>query len=311
MSEIVISEFMDQAPVDEAAKKFTVLYDPELVDKPADLKANLKNASALVVRNRTQVNKDLLDAAPNLKVIGRLGVGLDNIDLDECKKRQIAVCPATGANDVAVAEWVICSAMMLFRDAFLSGAAMFAGKWPRQQCMGNEIGDKTLGLIGFGGIARETAIRAQALGMRIIAFDPYLPADSLNWQEATRCETLTHLLQQADVISLHVPLTKTTKHLINADAIKHMKKGAIVINAARGGVVDEKALVEALKTGQLKGAALDVFEDEPLSEEAASQFADIANLILTPHIGGVTIESNVRVSAVTMDNVCKVLEAAK
>lgn len=311
MQDIVISEFMDQKAVDEASKKYELLYDPELVDRPDDLKGNLSKARALVVRNRTQVNKELLDSAPNLKVVGRLGVGLDNIDLAECKKRQIIVCPATGANDAAVAEWVICSSMMLFRGAFLSQAQMLAGTWPRQQCMGNEIGDKTLGLVGFGGIAQETALRACALGMHVIAFDPYLPADNSAWREATRCETLTDLLQQADVISLHVPLTETTRHLIDADAIGHMKKGAIVINAARGGVVDEKALVEALKSSKLGGAALDVFEVEPLTEAAASLFADIPNLILTPHIGGVTIESNVRVSGVTMDNVCKVLEAAK
>jgi (S)-sulfolactate dehydrogenase len=311
MSEIVISEFMDQAPVDETAKKYKVLYDPELVDNPDDLKRHLHDAQALVVRNRTQVNKDLLEAAPNLKVVGRLGVGLDNIDLAECKKRRIAVCPATGANDVAVAEWVICSSIMLLRGAFLAQPQMLAGAWPRQQCMGNEIGDKILGLIGFGGIARETARRANCLGMRVVAFDPYLPAENSTWQEVTRCEKLTDLLQQSDVISLHVPLTETTHHLINSETIDHMKTGAMVINAARGGVVDEKALVEALKTGRLGGAALDVFEVEPLDKAAASLFADMPNLILSPHIAGVTIESNVRVSRLTMDNVCAVLEAAK
>ena len=217
---------------------------------------------------------------------------------------------ATG-DDVAVAEWVICSSMMLLRGAFLSRSQMSAGEWPRQQCMGNEIGGKTLGLIGFGGIAQETAMRARALGMRVIAFDPYLPGDNPKWQEATRCGTLNDLLLQADVISLHVPLTETTQHLINGDAINQMKAGAMLINAARGGVVDEKALVEGLRSGKLGGAALDVFEVEPLTKTAASQFADIPNLILTPHIGGVTIESNVRVSGVTMDNVCKVLEAGK
>lgn len=311
MSEIVISEFMDQAPVDETAKKFTVLYDPQLVDKPDDLKTHLSKAQALVVRNRTQVNKALLDAAPHMKVIGRLGVGLDNIDLAECERRQIAVCPATGANDVAVAEWVLCSAMMLFRGAFMAKAQMLAGEWPRQRLMGHETGDKTLGLIGFGGIARETAQRAQALGMRVIAFDPYLPADNVNWQKVIRCAQLTDLLPQADVISLHVPLTKTTQHIIDAAAISQMKAGAMVINGARGGVVDEKALADALRAGKLGGAALDVFETEPLNKTAASLFAGIANLILTPHIAGVTIESNVRVSRVTMDNVCKVLEGSK
>jgi (S)-sulfolactate dehydrogenase len=311
MTEIVISEFMDQAPIDETSKRFSVLYDPELVDKPVALKEHLSKAYALVVRNRTKVDKNLLDAAPNLQVIGRLGVGLDNIDLVECEKRQITVCPATGANDVAVAEWVICCAMILSRRAFLSGSAMLAGEWPRQHCMGNEIGGKTLGLIGFGGIARETATRAKALGMDVIAFDPYLPVDDHKWQEADRCKNLTDLLQHADIISLHVPLTESTKNLITGDVIDQMKEGAIVINAARGGVVVEEALVAGLKTGKIGGAALDVFEVEPLSKAAACQFANIPNLILTPHIGGVTIESNVRVSGVTMDNVCKVLEAAR
>lgn len=311
MAEIVISEFMDQASVDETAKNFEVLYDPELVDRPEDLRSCLGEAQALVVRNRTQVTQDLLDAAPNLKVVGRLGVGLDNIDLAECEKRQITVCPATGANDAAVAEWVICSTMMLFRGAFMAQSQMLAGEWPRQQLMGNETADKALGLIGFGGIARETAKRARDLGMRVAAFDPYLPADDINWQDVVRCETLGELLQQADVISLHVPLTETTKHLIDAEAIDQMRDGAMVINAARGGVVDEKALADALRGGKLAGAALDVFEVEPLTEGAAAMFAGIQNLILTPHIAGVTVESNIRVSGVTMQNVCKVLEASK
>ena len=311
MAEIVISEFMDQASVDETAKKYTVLYDPELVDRPDELRTSLHEAQALVVRNRTQVNRDVLDAAPNLKVVGRLGVGLDNIDLAECEKRQITVCPATGANDAAVAEWVICSTMMLFRGAFLAQSQMLAGEWPRQQLIGNETGDKTLGLIGLGGIARETAQRARDLKMRIAAYDPYLPVDDINWQGVVRCEKIGELLQQADVISLHVPLTDTTRYLIDAEAIRQMKDGAMVINAARGGVVNEQALADALRSGKLAGAALDVFEIEPLSKAAAAMFAGIPNLILTPHIAGVTVESNVRVSGVTMQNVCKVLEASK
>lgn len=311
MAKIVITEFMDQGSVNETSKKFEVLYDPELVDRPDDLKDHLNTAQALVVRNRTQVNQDLLDAAPNLKVVGRLGVGLDNIDLAACEKRQIAVCPATGANDAAVAEWVICSAMMLFRGAFLARSQMLAGKWPRQQLMGNEIAGKTIGLIGFGGIARETAKRAHDLGMKVTAFDPYLTENDSIWEKVTRSSELKELLQQSDVISLHVPLTEATHHLIDADAIDQMRAGAIVINAARGGVVDEPALVNAIKSGKLSGAALDVFEVEPLVEPAASLFADIPNLILTPHIAGVTVESNIRVSRVTMQNVCKVLEGVK
>lgn len=308
MSQIVICEFMDQSVVDETAKNFSTHYDPELVNTAEELKAFLRTAKALIVRNRTQVNKDLLESAPNLKVVGRLGVGLDNIDLAECEKRGIKVCPATGANDVAVAEWVICSILMLFRNAFFARTDMLSGKWPRQQCMGKETQGKTLGLIGYGGIARETAGRARALGMHVFAFDPYLPEDSVNWLEVSRCEALSELLQKSDVISLHVPLTDSTHHLINVDTIHLMKDGAMVINAARGSVVDERALIDGLRSGKLGGAAFDVFETEPLTEEAAALFLQIPNLVLTPHIAGVTVESNTRVSKKTMENVFEVLE---
>ena len=307
MAQIIISEFMDREAVDSATGEYAVHYDPELVDKPAELKAMLQNAEALVVRNRTRVSQDLLDNAPQLKVIGRLGVGLDNIDLEACKQRGVQVCPATGANDAAVAEWVITSAMMLFRGAFFKTSQMMAGKWPRQESMGSETAGKMLGLVGFGGIARETAKRARFLGMKILAYDPYIPADASCWQETLKVEHLNELLEAADVVSLHVPLTKETHHMIDSDAISRMKKEAFLVNAARGGVVDEEELVAAIKTGRLAGAALDVFENEPLTESSAALFDNVPNLVLTPHIAGVTIESNQRVSRVTMQNVIDVL----
>lgn len=311
MGYIVISEFMDQEAVDETAKEYDLHYDPNLVDKPDDLKELLENAHALVVRNRTQVTRELLNAAPNLKVIGRLGVGLDNIDLTACEKRGVAVCPATGANDTAVAEWVVTSVMMLLRGAFLATPQMLAGKWPRHELMGSETAGKILGLIGFGRIARETARLARAMGMEIIAFDPYVAANDNSWQDTMKIEHLSELLHRADVVSLHVPLNDDTYHLIDAEAIARMKKGAVLLNAARGGIVDEKALVAAIKSRQLNGAALDVFETEPLTESAAARFAGVPNLVLTPHIAGVTIESNTRVSKVTMENVCRVLREFK
>jgi (S)-sulfolactate dehydrogenase len=302
---------MDEKYIDETAKGYNVHYDPNLVDNPDELTVFLKNAQALVVRNRTQVNQELLNAAPQLKVVGRLGVGLDNIDLAACDERGIVVCPATGANDASVAEWVITSLMMLLRTAFLATPQMLTGKWPRNQSMGCETAGKILGLIGFGRIARETAKRAQALGMAIIAFDPYVPADDRCWQDTRKIERLSDLLPQADVVSLHVPLSKETHHLIDAEAIARMKPGSILINAARGGVVDEKALVKALKSNLLGGAALDVFETEPLTQSAAALFAGVPNIVLTPHIAGITVESNQRVSQVTMKNVCRVLEESK
>ena len=311
MPDIVISEFMDPDAIEPAARDFDVHYDPQLVEKPAELQDLLKDALGLVVRNRTRVNSDLLDYAPKLKVIGRLGVGLDNIDVKACERRKVKVCPATGANDAAVAEWVIASVMLLLRQAFFCQAQMLTGKWPRNQAMGHETAGKTIGLVGFGRIARETARLAQSLGMTVLAFDPFVPADDPCWKEATRFDKLGEMLPQSDAVSLHVPLTDTTHHLIDADAIAQMKKGAIVINASRGGVLDEKALVDAIGSGRIKGAALDVYETEPLTAKAASRFAGLPNLVLTPHIGGVTVESNQRVSRVTIANVLQVLEAAK
>ena len=311
MPDIVISEFMDVEAVEVAAKDYDVHYDPRLVDEHEQLKGLLTDATGLIVRNRTRVDSELLESAPRLKVVGRLGVGLDNIDLEACKARGVTVCPATGANDAAVAEWVIVSAMLLLRNAFFFRTQMLAGDWPRNEAMGHETAGKTLGLVGFGRIARETARRAQSLGMTVLAFDPYVSSDDPGWKEVVHIEALDDILHQSDVVSLHVPLTGATRHLLNAETMARMKEGAIIINASRGGVLDESALVEAMKSGRIKGAALDVFETEPLTAEAASRFADLPNLVLTPHIGGVTIESNQRVSRVTIANVLKVLEASK
>lgn len=298
MAEIVITEFMDEAAISSVLSGRDVVYDPKLVDQPDKLASLVKDARALIVRNRTQVRGALLDAAGKLEVVGRLGVGLDNIDVEACKARGIAVYPATGANDVSVAEYVITAMLVLLRRAWFASDEVVSGKWPRMSTIGREVQGKTLGLIGLGGIARETASRARALGMDVLAFDPLLPKDHAAWQLA-RSTSLDELIARSDVISLHVPLIASTKRMIGPSQIAAMKRGSIIINAARGGVVDEAAIVDALRSGQLGGAALDVFETEPLDVAAGALFADVPNLILTPHIAGVTEESNVRVSEVT------------
>ena len=307
MSDIVISEFIDEAAIAEVFAGRDVLYDPALVDRPDDLAAALKDCRALLVRNRTQVRGDLLAAAPRLTVVGRLGVGLDNIDLDACAARGIAVRPATGANDLSVAEYVITAALMLLRRAWLSSDRVIAGDWPRMAMIGRELAGKRLGLVGYGAIARLTAARAASLGMTIAAYDPFLPAADPAWAGVERL-SLAALLATSDVVSLHTPLTPETRRMIDGAAIAAMKPGAILINAARGGVVDEAALCAALKAGHLGGAALDVFESEPLDAAAGAAFAGAPNLILSPHIAGVTDESNVRVSAVTARAVVEVLD---
>jgi (S)-sulfolactate dehydrogenase len=302
MPKVVVSEFMDEAAIAAELAGFETVYDPGLVDRPDDLARALQGADALIVRNRTQVRGALLAGAPDLKVVGRLGVGLDNIDVEACKERGIAVYPATGANDGAVAEYVIASAMLLLRGAFGATEKVAAGTWPRNALMGRETGGKRLGLVGFGAIARETARRAAALDMEVCAHDPFVGPDDPAWNPPSGPvghRDLATLIAQSDVLSLHVPLTEGTRALIDDAAIARMPKGAVLINAARGGVVDEAAVVAALRSGHLGGAALDVFDREPLDAQAGAAFAGVPNLILTPHIAGVTQESNVRVSAVT------------
>ena len=306
MPDIVIAEFMDEATVAELARDYDVLYEPDLVERPADLKAALPGARALIVRNRTQVTDDLLAAGESLRVIGRLGVGLDNIDLAACAARGIPVCPATGTNAVSVAEYVIAGILMLRRGAYHASDRVLAGDWPRTELIGQEAAAARLGLVGFGGIARAVAKRALAFDMRIAAHDPFVEDDAPLWQETgVSPQALDPLLAESDVISLHVPLTEETRHLIDAPRLARMRPDALLINSARGGIVDTAALAEALKAGRLGGALLDVFEEEPLPTD--SSLTDVPNLLLTPHIAGVTAESQVRISRATAANVRRVL----
>lgn len=306
---VVISEFMDLPAVEALKVRFDAVYDPQLVDDRPGLASLLADADALVVRNRTQVDAALVAAAPRLKVIGRLGVGLDNIDVAACKARGIEVIPATGANALAVAEYVVCTALVLLRGAYLSSAAVADGEWPRGRLSeGREAAGKTLGIVGFGNIGQLVAGLAQGLGMRAFAADALFAASDPVWSRTgVGRRMLDELLAEADAVTLHVPLTAETRHLMNAERLARMKRGAVLINTARGGVVDEAALAQALSSGQLAGAALDVFEREPLA--AGSPLAGAPNLVLTPHIAGVTQESNQRVSTMIAERVAAFLEA--
>ncbi|CAG9172355.1 (S)-sulfolactate dehydrogenase [Cupriavidus pinatubonensis] len=309
MKRICISEFMDPAAVQALTPGFDVRYEPGWVDQRGALLDALAGADALIVRNRTQVDAALLERTPALRVVGRLGVGLDNIDVAACRDRGIRVIPASGANARSVAEYVVTTAALLLRGAYLGSAEVAGGKWPRARLSeGREALGKTLGLIGFGDIGRQAAALAQAFGMQVVAHDPMLSADDPIWS-ATGVDgmTLDALLAQSDAVSLHVPLVAATRHLMNAKRIGAMKPGAVLINTARGGVVDEAALAGALREGHLGGAALDVFEAEPLP--ADSVLADVPNLVLTPHIGGVTREANARVSMMIAEQVRQTLEA--
>ena len=308
MAKIIITEFIAQSAVNDLAADYDVVYDPALVDQPNRLMELISDAPALIVRNRTQVRGALLEAAASLRVIGRLGVGLDNIDIAACEARGITVCPATGANNVSVAEYVVTTMTTLLRSpAYGVTEAVLAGDWPRTNAIGREGSGKVLGLIGFGAIGRDVARRVTPLGVSVTAYDPFLSVDDPAWAMA-ESRSFDTLIANSDVISVHVPLTQETHHLLDTAAIAKMKKGAIVINAARGGVVDEEALANALKESQLGGAALDVFETEPVTAESGSHLANVPNLILTPHIAGLTDEANLRTSELTAANVRRVLE---
>lgn len=307
MTDIVITEFMDEAAVAMLRARYEVHHDPELFSRPDELAKLVAEVPALIVRNQTQVRGMILEAAGKLRVVGRLGVGLDNIDMEACAAREIRVFPATGANSLSVVEYVIGTAMTLLRGAYFANAAMLAGEFPKTKLIGREIAGKRMGLIGFGAIARDVGRHASALGMEILAYDPYVPADDPAWNGVQRLE-LDGVLAGADVVSLHLPLTPETRGLIGKEAFARMKPDAILINAARGGVMDEAALVAALKGGTLGGAALDVFAEEPLGKAAAQHFAGTPNLILTPHIAGNTVESNGRVSGLVAERVMAALE---
>lgn len=311
MSKVVISEFMDPHAVEAlTAQQFDVVYDKELVNRPDELLALVRDCDALVVRNKTQVRGDLLAAASNLSVVGRLGVGLDNIDVQACNARGIRVIPATGANSVSVAEYTLAGLLLLARGCYLRCSEVAAGKWPRESMLGGEIYGKILGLLGFGGIAREVAVRAKAFGMSVIAHDPFIPDDASVWEQyGVSSVSQNELLSKADAVSIHVPLTDNTRNLLDAERMARMKKGAFVINTSRGGIIDEDDLAQALKSGHLGGAMLDVFFSEPLA--AGSPLADAPNCMLTPHIAGVTRESNTRVSHMIAEKVADALKEIK
>lgn len=301
---ILITEFMDELAVSKLRQKYEVIYDPSLVERQDAILELIGKTRAIIVRNKTLVTKILINKAPNLSCVGRLGVGLDNIDLVACEENNVTVYPAIGANSNSVAEYVICSAMLLLRRAFQKNIEMISGVWPRQESSGLEVRGKTIGLIGYGEIAQRTSVIAKSLGMKVVAFDPYINASSDLWRDTEKL-SLDKLLRVSDVISLHIPLNKETNNLLDEKKLSLVKPSAVLINSARGGILDENALAKALKENRIRGAALDVFSEEPLSEEKAKKFSQLNNIILTPHIAGITEESNERVSQMIADKVEK------
>ncbi|WP_440678412.1 NAD(P)-dependent oxidoreductase [Candidatus Pelagibacter sp. HIMB1611] len=295
MAKILITEFINQDSLNNLNRSFEIKFDEKLWEKKDELKEIIKDYDGLIVRNKTQVNKDILSNANNLKFIGRLGVGLDNIDTEFCKTKNIHVQPATGMNADSVAEYVISSSMSLIKKIPMFHNGTVKGDWPRTTIKSAEINGKCIGIVGFGTIGRKVADYSLKNGLNVLAYDPYIKKLEDN-EKNYKLSTLEDVFKNADIISLHLPLTENTKNLINKTSFSKMQKQPIIINTSRGSVVNENDLINAYDQNLISGFALDVFENEPIKKDLYERITSEINCILTPHISGVTTESNIRVS---------------
>ena len=293
MIKILITEFINDNSLQNLKKNFEVHYDERLWNQAENLIKFIQNFDGLIVRNKTKVTKDLLDNAGNLKFIGRLGVGLDNIDTEYCKNKKIHVQPATGMNADSVVEYVVSSSLSLIKKIPLFNNGTIKGEWPRTKIKSEEINGKTLGLIGYGSIGKKVSKYCSNLGLNIIAHDPYLK-DQTNENNAKFVE-LNQIYEMSDIISLHLPLTDLTKNLINKVSFSNMKQNPIIINTSRGSIINEDDLIDAYNNNLISGFALDVFENEPIQDSLYNKINESMNCILTPHISGITSQSNERV----------------
>ena len=273
-----------------------------------ELRAAIPGYDALIVSSRTKVTAPIIDAGARLRVIGRAGVGLDNIDTDAAKQRNIAVVNSVSGASVAVAEHTIGMMLALARFIPQSDASLKRGEWSKNKFMGVELSGKTLGVVGLGRIGSLVAQRANVFGMRVLAYDPYITPERASEFGATLLESLDEVLAQSDFISIHTPLMPTTRGLIDADEIAKMKQNTRLIFCARGGVVDENALLTALDSGRIAGAALDVFETEPPGENPLLKHPRV---VVTPHLGAMTEEAQTKAAIDVAEQVVAVLEGKR
>ncbi|GAB6180107.1 hypothetical protein JCM14036_14260 [Desulfotomaculum defluvii] len=300
----VVTELIWEEGLEILRELGEVVYDQNLW-KSDNLAEAIKDCDALIVRNQTKVTEELMAQAPNLKVIGRLGVGLDNINVAAAKAKGIPVVFARNANAVSVAEYVFSAMFSFSRPLEKATQDVKQGNWNRKLWTREEIYGKTLGLIGVGEIGARLASRAKAMGMNVLGFDPFLPPYELACTDIGVCMTsLEKVLAESDYVSLHVPLNDKTRNLINKDSLSTMKKTSYIINTARGGVINEEDLYEALKANTIAGAALDVLAKEP---PTGNKLLELDNVILTPHIAGLTEEAQVRTSELVARECIKVL----
>ena len=310
MTKILITEFIDSQSLQNINKKFDVIYKKDAWQNKDFLEREIQKFDGIIVRNKTSLDKKILINASNLKFIGRLGVGLDNIDTEYCKKNNIIVQPATGMNSDSVAEYVVNSSLTLLKKTHIIKEQTLQGKWPRTSIVTKELKGKTLGLIGFGDISKKVLNLVNVFDVSCIAYDPFITSKQMEAENVKKV-SFDEILNLANIISIHVPLNNETKYLFDRQAFIKMKKQPIIINSSRGGVINEKDLIDAYKNKYISGFALDVFENEPVNETFYKNISKDMNCILTPHIAGVTEESNVRVSNFIIDKTNKFFENFK
>ncbi len=280
-------------------------YEPEIPWE--ELLEIIKDYDAIITRSRTPVNKELLERAEKLKVVGRAGVGVDNVDLEECSKRGILVVNAPGANTIGAAEIAMAHLYTVLRRLHLAHEDVMKGNWNRKKFMGEELDGKTVGIVGLGNVGSQVAIRCKAAGANVIAYDPYIPREKGDRLGVELVDTLDELIKRSDVITLHCPLTEETKGMIGAREFEMMKDGVYFINAARGGIADEEAMYEYMKKGKFAGIGLDVFSKEPPDDKIRRLF-EFPNISLSPHIGANTYESQDKVAVKIAQQVINALK---
>lgn len=270
-----------------------------------ELKNKLDGVDFLVVRSATKVKKDIIEAGKDLKVIGRAGIGLDNVDLVTAKEKGVKVYNTPGANALSVSELTLGMIISFFRFIPRGTTGLKEGLWEKKKLKGHEINGKTIGIIGFGAIGKDVAKKSMAFGLNVIAYDPFVKETDM---EVELAENIDYLMENSDIISLHIPLTEGTKHIVGEKELSKVKEGTLIVNLSRGGTVDEEALYNSLLDEKICGAALDVFEVEPPTDEIRRKLLQLDNVICTPHIGATTYEGQRRVG---LEMAKKLVEVAK
>ena len=299
---VLVKEEIARAGLDLLGERFSVDVGTDWAD--GDLPERIADYDALIVRSATQVTADLIERASRLKVIGRAGIGVDNIDVGAATKRGVVVANAPESNVVAAAEHTMALMLALCRNVPQAHATLVGGRWERKRFGGVEVYRKTLGILGFGRIGQLVAERARSFGMTVVAFDPFVAAERYRELGIERAETSADLYARADIITLHLPRTPETANWLDAEAFSQMKDGVLVINCARGELLDHGALEEALSSGKVRGAALDVFPEEPMTEHS---LFGMPGVVVTPHLGASTTEAQDRAGVITAEQVAAAL----